>query len=34
MPTPVITHGNLGWAYQTSYANRVKTPSSFFLNSS
>lgn len=29
MPTPVITHGNLGWAYQTAYANRVKTPSSF-----
>lgn len=29
MPTPVITHTNLGWAYQTGFVNRVKTPSSF-----
>ena len=29
MPTPVITNTQLGWAYQTGFVNRVKTPSQF-----
>lgn len=29
MPTPVITHTQLGWAYQTGFVNRVNTAASF-----
>jgi hypothetical protein len=29
MPTPVLTQSWLGWAYQTGFTNRVKTPSGF-----
>lgn len=29
MPTPVITHNQLGWAFQTSLVNNIKIPSDF-----
>ena len=29
MPTPVITHNQLGWAFQTGSVNNIKLPSSF-----
>ena len=29
MPTPVITHNQLGWAYQTSFLNNVKPKATF-----
>lgn len=29
MPTPVLTQNWLGWAFQTGYTNRTKTPSGF-----
>lgn len=29
MPTPVITHTQLGWAYQTSFLNNVKPKATF-----
>lgn len=32
MPTPVLTQNWLGWAYQTGYTNRAKTPSGFLTS--
>lgn len=32
MPTPVLTQNWLGWAYQTGFTNRTKTPSGFLTS--
>ena len=32
MPTIPAPHENLGWAYQTAFANRIKSPSSFLTD--